>query len=193
MAEAVDRWFELAPDDPGARHLRAAVRGETPDLTTSMEPAAFMPETLTGMELLENFRATGAELAFVIDEYGEVLGIVTPQDVMEAITGEFKPQRLEDAWALQREDGSWLLDGLIPIPELKDRLELATVPEEERQRYHTLAGMLMLLLGRLPHTGDRVQWEDWSFEIVDIDGKRIDKVIGTRVEREPEATEAAAG
>ena len=173
--------------------LLHALRGETPDLTTSMEPATFMPETLTGMELLENFRATGAELAFVIDEYGEVLGIVTPQDVMEAITGEFKPQRLEDAWALQREDGSWLLDGLIPIPELKDRLELATVPEEERQRYHTLAGMLMLLLGRLPHTGDRVQWEDWSFEIVDIDGKRIDKVIGTRVEREPEATEEATG
>ena len=173
--------------------LLHALRGETPDLTTSMEPAAFMPETLTGMELLENFRATGAELAFVIDEYGEVLGIVTPQDVMEAITGEFKPQRLEDAWALQREDGSWLLDGLIPIPELKDRLELATVPEEERQRYHTLAGMLMLLLGRLPHTGDRVRWEDWSFEIVDIDGKRIDKVIGTRVEREPEATEEATG
>ena len=173
--------------------LLHALRGETPDLTTSMEPATFMPETLTGMELLENFRATGAELAFVIDEYGEVLGIVTPQDVMEAITGEFKPQRLEDAWALQREDGSWLLDGLIPIPELKDRLELATVPEEERQRYHTLAGMLMLLLGRLPHTGDRVRWEDWSFEIVDIDGKRIDKVIGTRVEREPEATEEATG
>ena len=67
------------------------------------------------------------------------------------------------------------------------------MPEEERQRYHTLAGMLMLLLGRLPQTGDRVQWEDWSFEIVDIDGKRIDKVIGTRVEREPEATEEAAG
>lgn len=160
--------------------LLHALRGEKPDLTTSLEPAAFMPETLTGMELLENFRATGAELAFVIDEYGEVLGIVTPQDVMEAITGEFKPQRLEDAWALQREDGSWLLDGLIPVPELKDRLELAAVPEEEKQRYHTLSGMLMLLLGRLPHTGDRVRWEDWDFEIVDIDGKRIDKVLAAR-------------
>ena len=162
--------------------LLHALRGDTPDLTTSLEPAAFMPETLTGMELLENFRATGAELAFVIDEYGEVLGIVTPQDVMEAITGEFKPQRLEDAWALQREDGSWLLDGLIPVPELKDRLELDTVPEEEKQRYHTLSGMLMLLLGRLPHTGDLVQWDGWSFEIVDIDGKRIDKVLATRAE-----------
>ena len=160
--------------------LLQALRGEKPDLGSGLEPAAFMPETLTGMELLENFRATGAELAFVIDEYGEVLGIVTPQDVMEAITGEFKPQRLEDAWALQREDGSWLLDGLIPVPELKDRLELDMVPEEEKQRYHTLAGMLILLLGRLPHTGDRVQWDGWDFEIVDIDGKRIDKVLATR-------------
>lgn len=161
--------------------LLHALRGEKPDLTSSLEPAAFMPETLTGMELLENFRATGAELAFVIDEYGEVLGIVTPQDVMEAITGEFKPQRLEDAWALQREDGSWLLDGLIPVPELKDRLQLVATPEEDKQRYHTLAGMLMLLLGRLPHTGDRIQWDGWSFEIVDIDGKRIDKVIASAI------------
>jgi len=171
--------------------LLHALRGEKPDLTTSLEPAAFMPETLTGMELLENFRATGAELAFVIDEYGEVLGIVTPQDVMEAITGEFKPHRLEDAWALQRADGSWLLDGLIPVPELKDRLELAAVPEEEKQRYHTLSGMLMLLLGRLPHTGDRVSWEAWDFEIVDIDGKRIDKVLATRAPQQ--APEPAAG
>jgi putative hemolysin len=160
--------------------LLHSLRGQTPDLTAGLEPAAFMPETLTGMELLENFRATGAELAFVIDEYGEVLGIVTPQDVMEAITGEFKPRHIEDAWALQREDGSWLLDGLIPVPELKDRLELESVPEEDRQRYHTMSGMLMLLLGRLPHTGDRIQWQGWEFEIVDVDGKRIDKVLATR-------------
>jgi len=173
--------------------LLHALRGDTPDLTTSLEPAAFMPETLTGMELLENFRATGAELAFVIDEYGEVLGIVTPQDVMEAITGEFKPQRLEDAWALERDDGSWLLDGLIPLPELKDRLELNAVPEEEKQRYHTLSGMLMLLLGRLPHTGDRVQWEDWNFEIVDLDGKRIDKVLASRVAQAETASEDIEG
>jgi putative hemolysin len=161
--------------------LLHALRGDKPDLTTSLEPAAFMPETLTGMELLENFRTSGAELAFVIDEYGEVLGIVTPQDVMEAITGEFKPQRLEDAWAVQREDGSWLLDGLIPIPELKDRLRLPQAPEEDRQQYHTLSGMLMLLLGRLPHTGDRVDFDGWNFEIVDLDGKRIDKVIASRL------------
>jgi putative hemolysin len=81
---------------------------------------------------------------------------------------------------VQREDGTWLLDGLIPIPELKDRLALNGVPEEERGRYNTLSGMLMLLLGRLPQTADRCEWEDWVFEIVDIDGKRIDKVLALR-------------
>ncbi|HBO78227.1 MAG TPA: hypothetical protein DD502_08725, partial [Cupriavidus sp.] len=89
-----------------------------------------------------------------------------------------------DEWAVQRDDGSWLLDGLIPIPELKDRIGLRAVPEEAKERYHTLSGMLLLLLGRLPQTTDAVQWEDWKFEIVDMDGKRIDKVLASRVPAE---------
>jgi putative hemolysin len=160
--------------------LVQTLRGHAPELTASLQPPVFVPESLTGMELLQNFRSSGTQLAFVIDEYGEVQGMVTLQDVMEAITGEFKPRRVEDSWAVRREDGSWLLDGLIPVPELKDRLDIGEVPEEERGRYHTLAGMLLLLLGRLPNTGDRVDWEDWRFEIVDLDGKRIDKVLASR-------------
>jgi putative hemolysin len=159
--------------------LGATLRGEPLDLKRQglLQPPVFVPESLTGMELLENFRSSGVQLAFVIDEYGEVLGIVTLQDVMEAITGEFKPRHAEDAWAVQRADGSWLLDGLIPVPELKDRLVLRSVPEEDKGRFHTLSGMLMLMLGRLPAVTDTVTWEDWSFEIVDMDGKRIDKVL----------------
>ncbi len=84
-------------------------------------------------------------------------------------------------WAVQRDDGSWLLDGLIPVPELKDRLGLRAVPEEDKERYHTLSGMLLLLLGRLPQTTDSVQWGDWRFEIIDMDGKRIDKVLASQV------------
>ncbi len=161
-----------------ARQLFAqTLRGEKPSLHDNLQPAVFVPESLTGMELLENFKNSGVQLAFIVDEYGEVQGIVTLQDVMEAITGEFKTHRAEDAWAVQREDGSWLLDGLIPVPELKDRLSLKSVPEEERGRYNTLSGMIMLLLGRLPQTTDRCEWEDWLFEIVDLDGKRIDKVL----------------
>ncbi|TFV90294.1 HlyC/CorC family transporter [Oxalobacteraceae bacterium OM1] len=172
-----------------ARQLLAqSLRGERPSLTEHLQPAVFMPESLTGMELLDNFKSSGVQIAFIIDEYGEVQGIVTLQDVLEAITGEFKPPRAEDAWAMQREDGSWLLDGLIPVPELKDRLALHGVPEEERGRYNTLSGMLMLLLGRLPNTGDHADWEDWRFEIVDLDGKRIDKVLATRKPAEPAAS-----
>ena len=82
---------------------------------------------------------------------------------------------------MQREDGSWLLDGLIPVPELKDRLELKELPEEDRGRYNTLAGMIMLLLGRLPRTADVVEWDAWRFEVVDLDGKRVDKVLVSRL------------
>ncbi|NBW45517.1 MAG: HlyC/CorC family transporter [Betaproteobacteria bacterium] len=171
--------------------LGATLRGEPLDLAREglLQPPVFVPESLTGMELLENFRSSGVQLAFVIDEYGEVLGIVTLQDVMEAITGEFKPRHAEDAWAVQRTDGSWLLDGLIPVPELKDRLGLRSVPEEDKGRFHTLSGMMMLMLGRLPGVTDRVVWEDWSFEIVDMDAKRIDKVLAVSIGK-PEAVDA---
>ena len=161
--------------------LKQAVQGEKMSLDTAQQPAVFVPESLTGMELLENFRATSSHVALVVDEYGEVQGLVTPQDLFEAIAGEFKTPSPEDAWAVQRKDGSWLLDGLIPVPELKDRLELERVPEEDYGRYNTLSGMLMLLLGRVPHTADVAEWEGWRFEIVDMDHKRIDKVLATRV------------
>jgi putative hemolysin len=170
-----------------ARHLLVdTLKGRTPDLTKSLQTPVFVPDSLTGMELLDNFRASGVHLAFVVDEYGEVLGMVTLTDLLEAITGEFKPRSAEDAWAVQRGDGSWLLDGLIPIPELKDRLSLKTVPEEGTEKYHTLSGMMMLLLGRMANTTDKVDWEDWCLEIVDMDGRRVDKVLASAKPR-PEA------
>jgi putative hemolysin len=159
--------------------LKKALRGQPPDWTSDVQPPVFVPETLTGMELLQNFRASGVQLAFVVDEYGEVLGIVTLRDLVEAITGEFRSGRAEDQWAVKRDDGSWLLDGLIPVPELKDRLELKQLPEEDR--YNTLSGLLMVLLGRLAQTGDKADWDGWRFEIVDMDAKRIDKVLATRM------------
>ena len=162
-----------------SRTLRDKARGGLAD--QPLQTALYVPETITGMELLDNFRLSDVHMAFVIDEYGEVQGIVTLQDLIEAITGEFQPRDPETSWALQREDGSWLLDGHIPVPELKDRLNLDAVPEEERGRYHTLSGMIMLLTGRLPKVTDTVQWEDWKLEVVDMDGKTIDKILATRV------------
>lgn len=168
--------------------LQPLARGEKPSLSQHLQPAVFVPETLSGMELLENFRAADTDLVFVVDEYGAVQGVITERDLLEAITGEFGASTDEDAWAVQREDGSWLMDGLIPVPELKDRLELKDLPEEDRGRYNTLAGMIMLLLGRLPHTADAVVWEGWRFEVVDLDGKRVDKVLVTRTEPPGEET-----
>ena len=146
-----------------------------------LQSPLYVPETITGMELLDNFRLSDVHMAFVIDEYGEVQGIITLQDLIEAITGEFQPRDPETSWAVQREDGSWLLDGHIPVPELKDRLGLEEVPEEERGRYHTLSGMIMLLTGTLPKVADAVQWEGWKLEIVDMDGRAIDKVLAMRL------------
>ncbi|AVT03653.1 hemolysin family protein [Paracidovorax avenae] len=160
--------------------LSRSLREDVRDLAAQpLQSALYVPETITGMELLDNFRQSDLQMAFVIDEYGEVQGIVTLRDLIEAITGEFHARDPETSWAVQREDGSWLLDGHIPVPELKDRLGLDTVPEEERGRYHTLSGMVMLLTGKLPKVTDTVQWEDWQFEVVDMDGKTIDKVLAS--------------
>jgi putative hemolysin len=164
------------------RLLPVAARGGELELARQLETAVFVPETLSGMELLENFRAAGTDLVFVVDEYGAVQGLITERDLLEAITGEFGAPTDEDAWAVQRPEGGWLMDGLIPVPELKDRLEIKELPEEDRGRYNTLAGMIMLLLGRLPRTADTVLWEGWRFEVVDLDGKRVDKVLVTRTE-----------
>ncbi len=169
--------------------LNQSLKGAPPDLTAQLTPAVYVPESLTGMDLLEQFRASDTQMVLVIDEYGEINGLVTMQDVLEAVTGEFKPSSPAEAWAVQREDGSWLLDGLIPIPELKDRLNLKSVPEEDRGRYHTLSGLVMWLSGRLPQTGDVLGWENWRLEVVDLDGKRIDKVLATPIQAD-EASQA---
>jgi putative hemolysin len=157
------------------------INGGRPDLTAQLHPCVFVTESLTGLELLAQFQGSDTHMVFVIDEYGEVQGLVTLQDVLEAVTGEFIPPDIEDRWAVQREDGSWLLDGMIPVPELKDQLELKTVPEEDKGRYHTLSGMVMWLLGRPPEVADVVEWEQWRLEVVDLDGKRIDKVLASRL------------
>jgi putative hemolysin len=174
-------WNDIVGVASAREMLAQMLRGKQPSVLDSLQAPIYVPEILTGLDLLEHFRNASVQFAFVVDEYGEVQGVVTPQDIMEVIAGEFKTQNAEDAWAVQRDDGSWLLDGLIPIPELKDLLALSTVPEEGRSHYHTLSGMVMQLLGKLPQTGDHCTWEEWKFEIVDLDGMRIDKVLVTRL------------
>jgi putative hemolysin len=166
--------------------LSQTLKGSLTNLAGNLQPCVFVPETLTGMELLEHFRTSGTQMVFVVDEYGETQGLVTLQDMLEAVTGEFVPRNIEDSWAIQREDGSWLLDGLIPVPELKDTLDLRSVPEEDKGVYHTLSGLIMWLLGRMPQTGDVAMCENWRLEVVDMDSKRIDKVLASKVEETPD-------
>ena len=167
---SVARLLALRPDS-----------GEYRDDTVERHatPALFVPETLSGMELLEQFRAKSGRMVFVVDEWGVVQGLMTPHDLLEAITGELQPGAQSDAWATRREDGSWLLDGTMPVSELKARLEIRELPEEERGRYNTLAGLLMSVSGTLPAQGERIDCDHWSFEVVQLEGKRIDKVLAT--------------
>ncbi|HOZ65096.1 MAG TPA: hemolysin family protein [Burkholderiaceae bacterium] len=146
-----------------------------------VQAASFVPETLTGMELIEQFRTRSARMVFVVDEYGVVQGLMTPHDLLEAITGELQPHAQTDAWATRRDDGSWLIDGAMPVGELKSRLDIEDLPGEDRGRYNTVAGLLMAVSGALPLTGERIDCAGWTFEVVDLDGKRIDKVLATRV------------
>ena len=164
------------------RLLRQCLEGEITDMTANLQPAVFVPESVTGMMVLHQFRTSGVHVLFVVDEYGEIMGLVTLQDVLEALAGEFKSRDPHEDWAVQRADGSWLLDGLIPLPELKDRLGLKTAPEEDKGNYNTLSGMMMLLLGDVPSTGATTDWEQWHFEIVDMDGNRVDKVLASHHE-----------
>jgi putative hemolysin len=149
---------------------------QTGTIEAQAQPAAFLPETLSGMEILEQLRAKSGRIVLVVDEYGVVQGLMTPLDLLEAITGELKPLVQEEAWATQRADGSWLLDGLMPVAELKARLSIEELPFEERGLYNTVAGLLMAVTGRLPGVAEHIVAAGWDFEVVDLDGRRIDKV-----------------
>jgi len=164
--------------------------GITPTLADRIDtyaiPAMFVPETLTGMELLEQFRTQSTRMVFVVDEYGVVQGLMTPIDMLEAITGELQPGAQVDAWATRRADGSWLIDGVMPVSELKARLDIRELPDEDRGRYNTVAGLLQSVSGRLLGTGDLVDAAGWRFEVLDLDGKRIDKVLVSQIAVQPD-------
>lgn len=154
-------------------------RRDAPDMPLSrlVQAAVFVPETLSGKELLEQFRAQTLRMVLVVDEYGVVQGLWTPRDLLEAITGELQTGEPADAWAHLRADGSWLLDGLMPVAELKARLELRDLPDEDKGRYNTVAGLLQTVSGRLPLAGERIACAGWVFEVLALDGRRIAKVL----------------
>lgn len=158
--------------------LERLLRGSQVDLAALLRPALYVPETVTIMDLLENFKASRAELALVVDEFGEVEGVVTLTDVLEALVGDLPAagdEGTEDV--VQREDGSWLIDGSVSTDRLREVLGTADLfPGEADGGYHTIAGFVMTQLGRVPKVSENFVWGDWRFEVVDMDRHRVDKV-----------------
>jgi len=162
-----------------AKDLLVHFLGEhTVDLTTIAQQPLFVPETMGALKVLELFKQSGTHIALAIDEYGGIQGLVTPNDILEAIVGDL-PEAGEGAepQALQREDGSWLLDGMLPVDEFKALFHLGPLPGEDQAVYHTLAGFVIMQLGRIPRAGEYFEWEGLKIEVVDMDGNRVDKVL----------------
>ncbi len=194
-AEGAHSWYPVCRGDldnvVGAVSVSQLLRlplGSEMTVDALAKPVAFVPETLSGLDLLEQFRkpaerATAhGRMVLVVDEYGVVQGLLTPRDLLEAITGELlQATPTDEAWATQREDGSWLVDGLMPASEFKARLNIKELPDEDRGIYNTVAGLVMAISGELPAVGDVVKFEDWRFEVVDLDGRRIDKILVSHV------------
>jgi len=166
-----------------ARDLLArALAGNPLDLRAAMRPPLYVPETRTALQLLELFKQSATHLAMVVDEHGALEGLVTMNDVLEAIVGEMPgPAGSGESLATQREDGSWLIDGGMPISDFKELFSIERLPREEEGGYHTLAGFIMTQLGRLPSASDHFVWNNLRIEVVDMDRRRIDKVLVSQI------------
>lgn len=171
--------------------LKAAMEGDIDFAELPLAPPLFVPSSLTLIDLLRTFRQQRANFALVVSEFGLTEGIVTLDDLMYSLVGDMMPlaDDTEDALAVRRADGSWLLDGLLPIDEMKDRLEIRHVPQESLGNYHTVGGFVLASLGRIPRKAERFTWADWEFEVVDVDRNRVDQVLATQVAESATTTE----
>jgi putative hemolysin len=164
------------------RLLDHLLGGQTLDLHALVEPPLFVPETMTLMKLLEQFKRTHLPLALVVDEFGGVEGLVSLTDVVGAIVGELPSEPGEEPSIVRRDDGSWLMDGSLDLDTVGRTLEVESLlNDEERQHYHTLGGLAMFVLGRVPRIGDVFQRANHRFEVVDMDGNRVDRVWVSRM------------
>lgn len=154
----------------------------SPDIRAAITTPLYIPESLPVLKLLESFKETGLHIALVTDEYGSVQGLVTLHDILEAIVGDVRTLgEVTDTAVVIREDGSWLIDGSCRMEDVRDVLPVDSFPGEEEGHYHTLAGFMMYILDRIPAAGDYIETGGLRYEVVDMDGKRVDKVLVTRV------------
>ncbi|HEU0154096.1 MAG TPA: hemolysin family protein [Arenimonas sp.] len=163
--------------------LLGASATTTPDLFRELRPALFVSESTHALKLLEIFREEQQTMALVVDEYGDIQGMVSANDLLGAVLGRVQATENEDEEALvvTRADGSLLVDGRLSSEELREVLSVNALPGEEEHDYHTVAGMVIARFGRIPHAGELFDWEGWRFEVVDLDGARIDKLLISRL------------
>ena len=148
------------------------------DLTTALQRPLYVPERTPGLKVLELFKQSGTQMALVVDEYGIMQGLVTLNDILEEIVGDLPSiDQHEEPQVVQREDGSWLLDGMLPVEEFFERLEMENLPRDQRGNYHTIGGFVITNLGRIPTATDYFEWQGMRFEVMDMDGNRVDKVL----------------
>jgi putative hemolysin len=158
--------------------LADVLAGRPLDVESRVRPPLRVPETATTTSLIETFRAEGRQLALVMDEYGEVQGLVTDSDFLGAIIGEIGGAGEPAPSGIRRlDEATWQVDGGVPIEELKDALDLGDMPGEDEHAYSTVAGFVLYQLRRIPRAGDRFEWGGLQFEVVDMDGRRVDKVL----------------
>ncbi len=160
------------------RLLAGCLAGEPLDLRRYLSPPLYVPETLSAVNLLALFHENDQRMAIVMDEYGDTQGVITLRDVLDVVVGDVtEAAPTETPLAFRREDGTWLLDGMLSADDFCDLFDLDALPGEEDNIYETLGGFVMARLGRIPAVGDAFEWNDIRFEVLDMDGRRVDKVL----------------
>lgn len=163
-----------------AKDLLNNILSEQPfDLEKSLKEPIFVPETKTALEVLENFQESLTHFAVIIDEFGLTQGVVTTNDILEAIVGDLPHQGVRNESAVRRDDGSWLMDGRLSTADFTNILGLKSLPQDEKGMYETLAGFMIKRFGKLPTIAEKFEWNGYIFEVVDMDGKRVDEVLVT--------------
>jgi putative hemolysin len=159
--------------------LRRALTGEVLNLAAAVRPVNYIPKSLSPVQLLEEFKRSKVALGLVVDEYGEIAGLATLKDVLEAIVGDIPSDEEEDEQPefVQRADGSWLLDGTLTVEKFKQIFDVEALPDEEAGNFHTIGGFVMLQLGHVPRAADHFIWDGLYFEVVDMDRNRVDKIL----------------
>lgn len=154
------------------------------DVKKSLHKPIFIPETMEALRVLELFKKSGIHMALVVDEYGSVLGLLSLSDILEEIVGDIPTvNELEEQDIIKRDDGSYLVDGLVPIDEFKDYFQIKKLPGEKTGTFHTIGGFVMTKLGRIPVSGDKIELETFRFEVMDMDGNRVDKILATSLKQ----------